>query len=93
MLGATDGTDFHEETVRLLPGDVVIAASDGILRAHDATGREFGTQKVEEIALEQRRQPLDQLADAITRGALEHGASGIPADDLTVVALRYSRDG
>jgi hypothetical protein len=92
LLGATEGTDFQEEAIRLLPGDVVIAVSDGVLCAHDAAGSEFGAHRVEEIALEQRRQPLDQLSEAIARGALEHGASGIPADDLTVLALRYSRD-
>lgn len=93
LAGVLGDAEYHEQTLRLLPGDAVVAVSDGVLRSRDATGREFGPTRVEEIAVEQRRQPLDRLAETICHEALEHGASSVPVDDLAVFAVRYSRDG
>ncbi len=93
LAGVSEVGEFHEQTLRLLPGDAVIAVSDGVLRARDAAGHEFGLARVEEIAVEQRRQSLDRMADEIVRGAQEYAASHVPIDDLTVFAVRYSRDG
>ena len=93
LAGVVPDAEYHEQTLRLLPGDAVLAVSDGVLRARDATGQEFGPARAEEIAIEQRRQPLDRLAEAICRGAQEHMASSLPVDDLAVFAVRYSRDG
>jgi serine phosphatase RsbU (regulator of sigma subunit) len=93
LAGVVEGAEYHDQTLRLLPGDAVIAVSDGVLRSRDATGQEFGPSRAEDIAIEERRQPLDRIAEAICQGALEHGASSVPVDDLMVFAVRYSRDG
>lgn len=92
VAGVLADPDYEEQALRLLPGDAVVAVSDGVLSALDAAGREFGAARVEEIALDQRRQPLDRMVQAIARGALEHGPSAAAVDDLTVLALRFSRD-
>lgn len=81
------GERIKEETLTLLPGDVVCLYTDGATEAPDAEGEEFG---------------LERLADAVRDGPLDPAAivervmNAVQAfenapeshDDLTVVALR-----
>jgi serine phosphatase RsbU (regulator of sigma subunit) len=78
--------------LRLLPGDVVVAVSDGLLQAQDATGQPFGFERLSELLSEQRRQPLDRMVETICRAALDFTGHPRPPDDVLVFALRYSRD-
>lgn len=92
LLGAIPDAGFDEQDLRLLPGDAVTAVTDGVLGARDAAGDAFGPERVEELAVEHRRQPLDRLAERVAHAALAHQGTARPVDDLTVFALRYSRD-
>jgi hypothetical protein len=92
VAGVLAEPDYEEQAARLLPGDIVLAVSDGVLRARDAAGHEFGAAGVEELAVEQRRQPLDRVTEVVCGGALEHGSSAVPVDDLMALALRSSRE-
>jgi hypothetical protein len=92
IAGVVEAAEYHEQTLRLLPGDAVLAVSDGILGARDAAGMALGSPCVEELVLDQRRQPLDRVAEAVCRAALDHSAARVPVDDLMVFALRYAPD-
>tara|TARA_R110002072_G_scaffold26547_8_gene87585 strand:- start:123 stop:1517 length:1395 start_codon:yes stop_codon:yes gene_type:complete len=81
------GERIKEETLTLLPGDVVCLYTDGATEAPDAAGEEFG---------------LERLADAVRDGPLDPASivervmSAVQAfenapeshDDLTVLAIR-----
>lgn len=90
LAGTSLQAAWEEEQVRMLPGDLVVVASDGVLGARNVTGQTFGFERLSEYVLEMRRQPLDTLVAELVRAA--HGWSGrdVPTDDLCVLAVRFA---
>ena len=87
-----DALVFAEERLRLLPGDAVVAVSDGLLLSADAMGETFGESRVEELMNELRRQPLDQMVERLCRESWRFGRGIAPIDDIIGLALRFTRE-
>ena len=92
MAGALPDAVFDQESLQLLPGDRVLAVTDGIPNASNAAGEWFGLERVGALATEHRQQPVARLSSVICSEALAFSGLHSPVDDLMVVALRYSRD-
>ena len=90
MIGAESRAHWDEETVRLLPGDMVITVSSGVLGARNVTGQPFGPARLSECVAERRRQPLDSLAEGIVRAVVAWTGRPVPTDDLSVLAVRFA---
>jgi hypothetical protein len=90
MVGADPAGRWEEESVRLLPGDVVAAVSSGVLGARTVTAQPFGPSRVEESIKEHRRQPLDAVSDGVLNGVLAWSGRPVPIADLCVLAIRFS---
>src|SRR5271163_3486733 len=48
-LGLFPGIVYDEHTCNLLPGDVVVFASDGIVESDNASGEEFGPERLSQV--------------------------------------------
>lgn len=90
MAGQTAQPTYEEEQVRLLPGDVLVVVSDGVLASRNVMGLPFGEERVAEIAIEMRRHPLDSLVNAILEGVQAYSGRQTPTDDLSVFAVRFA---
>lgn len=90
-LGLLPGTQYDESSLDLLPGDVVLFASDGILESENASEEEFGLQRLSAVL---SSISLDDSARAIAERILaetdDHGAGTAPHDDRTLVVLRVT---
>jgi phosphoserine phosphatase RsbU/P len=93
-LGLLPGVEYDEITLSLLPGDVIILASDGI---HESTNRdmeEFGSDRLK--ALLATVVPMDPgytIAQRIVKATDEHTGVGLPPhDDRTLLILRVTED-
>ena len=91
-LGVTPELEAGEARVQLLPGDLLVMVSDGILEARDARGDEYGLARLS------RRMQLTKgasadvikaiLADLDDHLAAEaHGLDQAQGDDMTIVAM------
>jgi len=89
-VGADAQGRWDEEQVRLLPGDLVLVVSDGLLDARNATHQPFGEERVIEVATEYRREPLDRLAQALVDRVLAYSGRPVPVDDVQVLAIRFA---
>jgi hypothetical protein len=90
MIGAESRARWDEEQVRLLPGDMVIAVSGGVLGARNVMGQPFGPARLAECVAERRRQELDTLADGIVRAVVAWTGRPVPTEDLSVLAVRFA---
>jgi len=91
-LGLLPGTEYDESSLDLLPGDVVIFASDGILESQNASEEEFGPQRLCSVlsAISPRDSARD-IAERILAETDDHsGAGTAPQDDRTLVVLRVT---
>lgn len=83
--------DSHpvEVSVGLQPDTMVVAATDGVLRAGERSGAVFEIQEYIEINASGERTP-EELADQLLAKAIEHDSQR-PADDMTVVVAGIVR--
>jgi len=87
-LGMFPKADYKCETLNLNPGDTLILFTDGIVEARNPEGVEYGSERLERVAIEHRQSSARELAQAIERD-LEEFIQGVPfSDDRTMVILR-----
>ena len=87
VVGLFDGVTYDESTVAMQPGDIFVAYSDGITEPENEFG-EFGEERLIELILQHRDQPLARISDIVTRAVTDWIAGGEQPDDVTLVLAR-----
>ena len=87
VVGLFDGISYHESTVEMEPGDIFVAYSDGITEPENEFG-EFGEERLIELILQNRDQPLARISDIVTNAVTDWIAGGEQPDDVTLVLAR-----
>jgi phosphoserine phosphatase RsbU/P len=90
VLGLFEHAQFEEETVKLTPGDYVIAFSDGVTEALNERGDEYTDDRLLAAVQANRGKPPQTVLDSLLADlhAFSHGAT--QSDDVTIVMVRYS---
>lgn len=78
---------YEEGTVRLEPGDEVVAYTDGLIEARNPNGEEWGMNGIANAAVESKGEHANDVVDAVF-ASLDEFSRGRQIDDETVVALR-----
>jgi serine phosphatase RsbU (regulator of sigma subunit) len=87
-LGVIEDLPYSSAPFTLAPGDGLLLLSDGVTEAHDPEGALFGKERVL-AALGVEAAPAPAIAALLA--AVQGFARGAPpADDVTVLALRYA---
>ena len=88
VIGLLAGAVYKEQMLHLLPGDIVLAFTDGISEAMNASEDDWGEDRMiaeaqahADLNAEELLQRLFRAADAFAVGAPQH-------DDMTLVVLR-----
>jgi sigma-B regulation protein RsbU (phosphoserine phosphatase) len=88
VVGAFPVIRYEEQTVEILPGDLLVAYTDGITEPENAYGEEFGVERLSDTALRyQHAEPKEIVAKIMEAVAHWSTASELP-DDMTVVIAR-----
>jgi serine phosphatase RsbU (regulator of sigma subunit) len=86
-LGLLPISGFTGEAIELVPGDVLVVATDGVLEVCNRGDEEFGIERLEQSIAGNVQKPLAEMASAILHGAL---AFGKQTDDQTLLVIRRS---
>ena len=94
-LGLFPDNEYDETAIDLLPGDIVLFASDGILESENSKEEEFGSQRLHALLGDA---PADisanDLSQKIIAATDDHSGPGAtPHDDRTLLVLRVTGDG
>jgi sigma-B regulation protein RsbU (phosphoserine phosphatase) len=93
-LGLLPEAEYEEITIALLPGDVIVLASDGIHESMNKELEEYGADRLKALLAEVV--PLDPgytIAQRIVKATDEHAGIGLPPhDDRTLLILRVIED-
>jgi serine phosphatase RsbU (regulator of sigma subunit) len=79
-----DATTDSELILR--PGDLLVAHTDGVTEARDASRKQFGFERMKERVLELRGEPVGAICDAVIADVRAWQATA--DDDVTVLAYR-----
>lgn len=87
-LGMVPAADFTEQAVRLDPGDVIVAYSDGVTEMMNAGREFFGEQRLRDLLTAQRGRDATVIGQTLVE-AVSVFAAGTPAhDDVSLVVAR-----
>jgi len=88
VLGAFDGIAFEEGRVELREGDLLVVYSDGLTEAQDATGEEYGEQRLADLAASRRTETVENIRSRIFDEIDRWTAGAERGDDQTLVILK-----
>ena len=87
VLGVLAAASYHEDSVVLRPGDVLIFYSDGLSEAESPAGEAFGEEKIIQTVEKNRDQPAEVICAAL-RDESEEFVGSNRRDDLTICVLK-----
>ncbi len=87
-LGLVDDYSYQEETIQLSASDLLILYTDGLIEAQSPRGDMFELERLEGLVLENREQPVDELADQLYSAAVDFAETEKLQDDFTFLAIR-----
>ena len=81
---------YESASVELQSGDLLVAFTDGVTEALDASGNEFGEERLKDFLRSVRGAPAEDVASRLAAAMKAWIGSAEQHDDLTfvVVALR-----
>jgi len=86
-VGILPGVNYEIEQVKLEPGDLLLAFSDGVPDARNPEGRRFTIDNFFAL-LTQPFPSVEALLERIDSALLAHVATADPFDDITMLAVR-----
>jgi adenylate cyclase len=91
-LCAVPDFDYRGARCSLLPGEMLCLTTDGMTEAQTAAGVLYGNQRLHELLLRLQREAAGAKAvvEALRADVTAFAAGAEPADDLTILALRWN---
>jgi len=88
-LGAVDGFPYTVESDRLVPGDLLIAYTDGVTEAANPSRALYGTARLERALAALPATSAKRAVEALREDVRRFVSGAEPADDIGVVAVRW----
>jgi sigma-B regulation protein RsbU (phosphoserine phosphatase) len=88
VVGLFEGAEYTQTTLKIKPGSVLVAYSDGLTEAENVYGEEFGLERLKEAILRQRKLDPQLLVDNLLTAADQWAGTPEQADDITIVVAR-----
>ena len=88
VIGALADVSYDVEAVELLPGDLLVAYTDGVTEAFDPEDREFGEERLREVVLAAAHLPVATVAERIVEAVRAFVREAPQHDDITLVVAR-----
>ncbi len=87
VIGLLPTAKYEAGVITLAPGDLVIVCSDGVTEALDASGIEFGRERLQDAVRGMRGQRPEAVLDRIVAEVREFSRGAAQADDVTALVL------
>src|SRR3990172_6326922 len=88
VLGLFPGQRYERGYIKLEPGDVILACTDGITEAANAAGDQFETERMVDAARANRQKPAQGIVEAIVAEVAAFERGGSHFDDKVMMALK-----
>jgi serine phosphatase RsbU (regulator of sigma subunit) len=89
-LGMKTEVVFHEQTLELMPGDILVLYTDGVVESCDIHEEEFGVKRLRDIVHEAADKDAEGIVQSITHGIQSFRGRQDLFDDLTVVVVKMT---
>ena len=88
VVGLFEEVPYTQGTLKVAPGSVLVAFSDGLTEPENVYGEEFGMERLKQEILRQANVAPPRLAENLIAAAEQWAGSAEQADDMTVLIAR-----
>ena len=88
VVGLFEEFSYTQGFLKVEPGSVLVAFSDGLTEPENVYGEEFGMERLKEEVMRQVNVPPPRAAENLIAAAEQWAGSAEQADDMTVVVVR-----
>jgi sigma-B regulation protein RsbU (phosphoserine phosphatase) len=88
-LAVKSATDYATGTVRVAPGDVLFAFTDGVTEAMNSEGIAFGEERLEAVLAGLRGKSAAEIVSAATDAVQRFVGAAPQSDDIAALAVRF----
>jgi hypothetical protein len=90
VLGMLPAARYEQARLEVRSGDVLVLYSDGLTEAANATGEEYGENRLRELLATADAGSPESIRDAILGSVSAFVGAAPPRDDLTLVVARFA---
>ncbi len=90
FLGLHEDTKYRDETITLLPGDCIVAYTDGVTEAMDKDDRLFSAKRLIDVARKSDAASAKNIVEIVAASVYEYASGAMQSDDITVLSIHYS---
>ncbi len=87
VIGLFEGSGYEDRSIQLIPGDIFVAFSDGVIEPENEFG-EFGEQRLIELVRDHSHLTLPELSEAVLDAVRDWIGPAEQPDDVTLVLAR-----
>lgn len=91
VLGLLPGATYEQSAISVLPGDLLVVFSDGILEAANSQDEEFGEERILPAVEENWGGSPTEICDAILAKVRVFLGKELPHDDQTLMVVRLQK--
>lgn len=88
LLGIDPLSIYHEKSLVVSKGDVILLFTDGVVETSDAEGHRFGMNELRRIVQEKAALSASEIVNAVIDSVLDFAGRDAIKDDLTVLACK-----
>jgi PAS domain S-box-containing protein len=92
VIGVFEELDLDDYTTHLVPGDVLVLYTDGVIEARRPDGEFFGEERLKSLLCPCADLDARSIASRVREVVLEHKGGGDPSDDVAILVLRVTGD-
>src|ERR1043166_6575496 len=91
-LGMFPETRYHQYSLVLEPGDIMVLYTDGVTEASNPDGVEFGRDRLVQAVKDNKERPARELIASMEMAVLEWTANRGATDDVTFFVIKALKD-
>lgn len=88
-LGLLDTGEYGVESLTILPGDKIVAYSDGLTEAQNAQGRFFDSSALRKLITQNSRLNAAELHDLVMQHVEDFTVGTVQHDDITALVMEF----
>ena len=90
-LGVAEDAEYEELWQRIAPGQILIIGTDGIWETHNADGKMFGKNRLQDLVRAHSGEPAGTLVETVISALEEFRGSVRQEDDVTLVIIKVKK--
>jgi sigma-B regulation protein RsbU (phosphoserine phosphatase) len=87
-MGIDESWEYETQRIGLRPGEVILAATDGVMEAANPAGEMFGAERVRAFVRRHAAESATLIAEALAAEVIRFRADERQHDDMTVVVIK-----